>query len=160
MEILKVMGNKDLRFRNSAYRFMIHGLCKNKKVDLAIQIQEIMIASRCKFGEMMYSNIVKGVVAAGMTEKANELSQKLIEWKIFKEGTVRHEQSISNILTIHIGNSCSRLVFSKRYLNQLLHSQNEQKKAIIFNDSKHQSTDPVRGYLDLFIQLYKMCGME
>ncbi|KAM7479202.1 hypothetical protein LguiA_027415 [Lonicera macranthoides] len=114
MEILKVMGNKDLRFRNSAYRFMIHGLCKNKKVDLAIQIQEIMIASRCKFGEMMYSNIVKGVVAAGMTEKANELSQKLIEWKIFKEGTVRHEQSISNILTIHIGNSCSRLVFSKR----------------------------------------------
>lgn len=92
MEILKKMVKRNHRVQNSSYRCMIVGLCKNKKVDIAIQVLEIMISNRCQPDEDVYSAIIKGVSAAGMTEEATELQQKLIELKVFREETTGIEQ--------------------------------------------------------------------
>jgi pentatricopeptide repeat protein len=84
VEILREMGKRDHRINSSAYRLVINGLCRNKRVDIAIQVLEMMISGRYKPDEEIYSTLIKSVADAGMVEEADELHQKLIERKVLR----------------------------------------------------------------------------
>ncbi|GMI84494.1 hypothetical protein like AT1G08610 [Hibiscus trionum] len=81
--ILKVMAEMKHRVGTSGYKMVILELCKADKVDLAIQVLEMMVSTRIKPDE--YSTIIKGLANAGMKQKANKLHQKLTEWEVFRE---------------------------------------------------------------------------
>ncbi|EEF40383.1 pentatricopeptide repeat-containing protein, putative [Ricinus communis] len=90
VEILREMGKRDHRINSYAYRSVIDGLCNNKKTDIAIQVLEIMISSRCKPDEEIYSALINSLADAGMMEEANELRQKLINIKVLKDQSILH----------------------------------------------------------------------
>ncbi|KAJ0014089.1 hypothetical protein Pint_20392 [Pistacia integerrima] len=86
VEKLREMGKIGHMITNSAYKMIIHGLCRRKKLDMAVQVLELMISRQSKPDEATYSTILKSVAEAGMAEEANKLCQKLIDWKVLKEG--------------------------------------------------------------------------
>uniref|UniRef100_A0A9I9CXS9 Pentatricopeptide repeat-containing protein n=1 Tax=Cucumis melo TaxID=3656 RepID=A0A9I9CXS9_CUCME len=76
------------KVNSSSYRFLVHELCINKKVDLAIQVLEMMLSSQCKPNETIYSTIINSIASSGLKEQADELRQKLIELKVLGKKAV------------------------------------------------------------------------
>ena len=84
MELLKEMSMKE-RIKNTAYRCVILGLCRQKKVDIAIQVLDLMVKSQCNPDERIYSALIKAVADGGMLKEDNDLHQTLIKWKTLKK---------------------------------------------------------------------------
>ncbi|KAE8707803.1 T27c4.14 protein isoform 1 [Hibiscus syriacus] len=80
--ILKVMAGWEHRVGTSSYKMVVLQLCKVDNLDLAIQVLEMMVSTRSKQEE--YATIIRGVVNAGMKQKANKLHQKMKEWEVFR----------------------------------------------------------------------------
>ncbi|KAG6590294.1 Pentatricopeptide repeat-containing protein, partial [Cucurbita argyrosperma subsp. sororia] len=87
VEMVKGFLKEGYRVNSRSYRYLVHELCINKKVDLAIQVLEMMLSSRCKPNERIYSTIINSIASAGLKEQADELRQKLIEWKVLGSGS-------------------------------------------------------------------------
>ncbi|KHN14815.1 Pentatricopeptide repeat-containing protein [Glycine soja] len=83
-ELLKEMSMKE-RIKNTAYRCVILGLCRQKKVDIAIQVLDLMVKSQCNPDERIYSALIKAVADGGMLKEDNDLHQTLIKWKTLKK---------------------------------------------------------------------------
>ncbi|XP_019095090.1 PREDICTED: pentatricopeptide repeat-containing protein At1g08610-like [Camelina sativa] len=84
-QVLKETSNRGNGIRGSTYKLVIQGLCKNKEMEMAIEVVEIMLTSGCKPDETIYTSIVKGVEEMGMGSEADQLQKKLKQWKLSRE---------------------------------------------------------------------------
>ncbi|KAL5138908.1 Pentatricopeptide repeat-containing protein [Glycine soja] len=101
MELLKEMSMKE-RIKNTAYRCVILGLCRQKKVDIAIQVLDLMVKSQCNPDERIYSALIKAVADGVMAtfylhkffassswhEAARELSFLKACWEVLTDTCV------------------------------------------------------------------------
>ncbi|VVA90538.1 unnamed protein product [Arabis nemorensis] len=60
-QVLKETSNRGNGIRASTYRLVIQGLCKNKEMEMAIQVVEIVLTSGRKPDETILTAIIKGV---------------------------------------------------------------------------------------------------
>ncbi|KAG9445690.1 hypothetical protein H6P81_011818 [Aristolochia fimbriata] len=74
--LLKETGRKNIKIGVGIFSVVIQGLCRKKKLDLAIQVLDMMISRRCKPDKTIYASIIDSLAASGLNDEAVELHSR------------------------------------------------------------------------------------
>ena len=92
VDVLREMERRNHKIANSSCRFMILELCRNEKLDVSIQVLEIMICNQIKPNAIVYISLIRGLAASGMIGEAHALSSK----KNYPETPKKHGEDNRN----------------------------------------------------------------
>jgi len=56
------MRKKEQRIKSTAYKCVILGLCRQKKVVIVVQVLDLMVKSQCNSDKRMYSALKKDLL--------------------------------------------------------------------------------------------------